>query len=88
VAVPPGGVATRTDLENAAAMSRPTARVGDQLLVPDPLGRAPDRIAVVTQVRGVDGGAPFLVRWEDGNETILYPSTAVRVLPTTSDEGS
>jgi hypothetical protein len=36
----------------------------------------PDRHAEILEVRGPDGGPPFLVRWDDtGHESLIFPGT-------------
>lgn len=66
-------------------MARPQAKPGDQLLVPEQREADADtvKIGTVIEVLGADGTGPFLVRWEDASESVLYPSTATRVLPST-----
>ncbi|MFY9712108.1 MAG: DUF1918 domain-containing protein [Microbacterium sp.] len=32
-------------------------------------------------VRGEDGAPPYLVRWTDGHEALVYPGTDARVVP-------
>ena len=32
-----------------------------------------DRDAEVIEVRGPDGAPPYLVRWEDGHESLFFP---------------
>lgn len=49
------------------------AHVGDHLIVRSRQG-APDRDAVIIEIRGENGGPPFLVRWsDDGHEGLLFP---------------
>jgi len=60
-------------------MARPTANIGDRLLVP--AGHAPVRIATVVDVVGPRGGPPLLVEWENGDHSLLFPSISARVLP-------
>ena len=44
-----------------------TAHVGDQLVVHGHRVGEPERDAEILEVRGPDGGPPFVVRWaEDG----------------------
>ena len=35
--------------------------------------RKDQRRGEVLEVRGADGGPPYLVRFDDGHETLLYP---------------
>ena len=39
------------------------------------------REAEVLEVRGEDGGPPYLVRWEDGYEALTFPGADAHVLP-------
>ena len=33
-----------------------------------------DREAVIIEVHGADGAPPYLVRWEDGHQSVFFPS--------------
>ncbi|MFV2178916.1 DUF1918 domain-containing protein [Actinomadura sp. LOL_016] len=48
-------------------------RIGDRLHVHGKIVGQPDRTGEIIDVRGEDGGPPFLVRFEDGHETLVYP---------------
>lgn len=48
-------------------------RVGDRLLVHGTVVGQPDRQGEILEVRGENGDPPFLVRFEDGSETLVYP---------------
>lgn len=53
---------------------RLTARPGDRLVIHGHYQGEPERDAEILEVRGPDGGPPFLVRWSDtGRESIVYP---------------
>lgn len=50
------------------------AEVGDRLVIRGYTGGQPDRDAEILEVRGPDGTAPFVVRWDDtGHETLFFP---------------
>jgi hypothetical protein len=51
------------------------ASVGDRLLIRGKTVESPDRSGVVTEVHGSNGGPPYLVRFDDGHETLVYPGT-------------
>jgi len=52
------------------------ASVGDRLVVRGHRVGEPERDAQVLEVRGDDGGPPFLVRWsEDGHESLVFPGS-------------
>jgi hypothetical protein len=59
------------------------AQVGDELIVKGLHVGNPDRRGVITEVRGKDGGPPYLVRWSDGHESSFFPSadTVVEHVP-------
>ena len=49
------------------------ARPGDRLVLAAPHTSGATRDGEVLETRGPDGGPPFLVRWSDGQEGLLYP---------------
>jgi Domain of unknown function (DUF1918) len=49
------------------------AVVGDQLHVHGRQVGTPDRLGEIVDVRGPDGGPPYLVRFPDGHETLVFP---------------
>jgi Domain of unknown function (DUF1918) len=51
------------------------ANVGDRLVVKGHHIGDPDREAVILEVHGQDGAAPYLVRWIDGHESVFVPSS-------------
>lgn len=59
------------------------ARVGDELIVKGQHVGDADRRGVITEVRGEDGGPPYLVRWSDGHESAFFPfaGTVVEHIP-------
>jgi hypothetical protein len=65
-------------LETAASRTRDVeagmrATVGDRLHVHGRTVGAADRVAEIIEVRGTDGGPPYLVRFPDGRENLIYP---------------
>ena len=40
------------------------------------------------EVRGEDGGPPYLVRFDDGHEGLVFPGTDCQVLHTTDPEAN
>jgi hypothetical protein len=47
---------------------------GDEIVVRGHRMGEPDRDCEVREVRGSDGGPPYLVRWADsGHETLFFP---------------
>jgi hypothetical protein len=55
------------------------ARVGDELIVKGHHVGDADRRGVITEVRGANGGPPYLVRWGDGHESSFFPSSGTVV---------
>ena len=49
------------------------ARIGDHLVVAAPHTSAATRDGEVLEARGPDGGPPYVVRWSDGHDGVLYP---------------
>ena len=60
------------------------ATVGDRLCVHSRTVDRPARLGEVVEVRGPDGQPPFLVRFDDGHETLLFPGPDCRKVPTAS----
>ena len=57
------------------------ARVGDELIVKGHHVGDTDRRGVITEVRGEDGGPPYLVRWSDGHEGLTFPGPDAHIVP-------
>jgi Domain of unknown function (DUF1918) len=49
------------------------AQVGDVIVIKANHVGEPDRHGEVLEARGEDGGPPFLVRFDDGHETLVFP---------------
>jgi len=50
------------------------ASVGDRIVIRGHHIGEPDRDGEILEVRGPDGTAPYVVRWEDsGHQALLYP---------------
>ena len=58
------------------------AHQGDHIILAAKHVDEPTRAGVVLEVRGKDGGPPFLVRWADGHTGLMYPGpgSVLRVL--------
>lgn len=61
------------------------ANVGDRLLVESGSAETHRREGEVLEVRGSDGGPPYLVKWEDGHEGLVFPGPDAHVLPSHRD---
>lgn len=57
------------------------AEPGDRLVIHGHQLGEPAHDAEILEARGPGGGPPFLVRWEDGRESLLYPGSDARVQP-------
>jgi hypothetical protein len=56
------------------------AKVGDRLVIKGHHVGEPDRDAEILEVRGANGGPPFLVRWDDdGHEGLFFPGADAMV---------
>jgi len=49
------------------------ATVGDRLHVHGRNVGNPDHLGEIVEVRGADGGPPYLVRFPDGRESLVFP---------------
>ncbi|MFI0485035.1 DUF1918 domain-containing protein [Actinomadura sp. 9N215] len=56
-------------------------QVGDRLLVHANVVGQADRQGEVIEVRGPDGGPPYVVRFDDGHETLVYPGPDAVIEP-------
>jgi hypothetical protein len=63
-------VASRNDIH---------ATEGDRLVVKAHHTGEPEIDAEVLEVLGEDGAPPYLVRWEDGHESRIYPGSDVYI---------
>ncbi|MBE1537847.1 DUF1918 domain-containing protein [Actinomadura algeriensis] len=55
--------------------------IGDRLHVHGKIVGQPDRAGEIIEVRGDDGGPPYLVRFDDGHETLVYPGPDAVIEP-------
>ena len=51
------------------------ANRGDRLHVHSNSVGTRDRVGEIVDVRGADGNPPYLVRFSDGHESLVYPGT-------------
>ncbi|CAL9368638.1 DUF1918 domain-containing protein [Nocardiopsis sp. TNDT3] len=61
------------------------ASVGDRIHVRDRGTSTEDWAGEVIEVRGSDGGPPYVVRFPDGRETLVYPGPDAVVVPATAE---
>ncbi|MFI6496806.1 DUF1918 domain-containing protein [Nonomuraea typhae] len=57
------------------------ATVGDRLLLHGNTVGQKDRQGEIIEVRGNDGGPPYIVRFEDGHEGLVFPGPDAVVVP-------
>jgi hypothetical protein len=57
------------------------ARVGDRIVVEGRSVGNARRDGEVIEVRGDDGGPPYVVRWSDGHEGLTFPGPDAHVVP-------
>jgi hypothetical protein len=62
------------------------AQVGDRLHVHGRAVGNVDRVGEIVEVRGGEGGPPYLVRFEDGHETLVFPGPDATVEPASTSE--
>lgn len=56
------------------------ASVGDRLVVESNKVDSPRREGEILEVRGENGGPPYLVRWSDGHEGLTYPGPDAHIV--------
>ncbi|MCP9949357.1 DUF1918 domain-containing protein [Actinomadura madurae] len=56
-------------------------RIGDRLHVHGNVVGQPDRTGEIIEVRGEAGGPPYLVRFDDGHQTLVYPGPDAVIEP-------
>lgn len=51
------------------------ANAGDELVIKGHHVGDEDRRGVIVEVHGKDGAPPYLVRWNDGHQSVFFPSS-------------
>ncbi|MBP2706555.1 DUF1918 domain-containing protein [Microbispora sp. RL4-1S] len=64
------------------------AAVGDRLVVHGAIVGEHDRCGEIIEVRGPEGEPPFMVRFEDGHEGLVFPGPDAVVIPARSGSAS
>jgi hypothetical protein len=59
------------------------AKPGDRIILAAPITDGPLRDGEVLEARGDDGAPPYLIRWSDGHEGLLFPGpgSVLRITP-------
>lgn len=57
------------------------ATIGDRLLVHGNTVGERDRNGVIIEVKGSDGGPPYIVRFDDGHTGLVFPGPDAVVVP-------
>lgn len=57
------------------------AQVGDRLVVEGKTVETPRQEGEVVEVKGPDGGPPYVVRWADGHEGLTFPGADAHIVP-------
>jgi len=57
------------------------AHIGDRLVFEGTHLDQPRRIGIISEIRGPSGAPPYLVRWPDGHETLVFPGVDAHVEP-------
>ena len=55
------------------------AKIGDRLVVESNRVGQARKVAEVLEVRGPNGTPPYLVRWSDGHEGLMFPGPDAHV---------
>jgi hypothetical protein len=58
------------------------AKPGDHIILAGELVNQPVRAGEVLEARGSDGGPPYVVRWEDGHESTMFPGPGAALMVT------
>ena len=57
-----------------------TAQVGDEIVVDSGAVGQPPRKGEALDIRGEPGHEHYLVRWDDGHESIFFPASTAHVV--------
>jgi len=57
------------------------ATVGDRVHVHGRTVGTRERLGEIVEVRGANGAPPYLVRFQDGHESLMYPGTDCVIEP-------
>jgi hypothetical protein len=57
------------------------AQMGDHVVVEGKTVDTPRKEGEVIEVKGADGGPPYVVRWTDGHEGLVFPGPDAHIVP-------
>ncbi|MEU4225980.1 DUF1918 domain-containing protein [Nonomuraea sp. NPDC026600] len=57
------------------------ATIGDRLLVHGNTVGERDRNGIIIEIKGSDGGPPYIVRFDDGHTGLVFPGPDAVVVP-------
>lgn len=66
---------------NGKKVSAMQAKIGDRIVVEGHVVGSARREGEILEVRGENGGPPFLVRWDDGHEGLTFPGPDAHLAP-------
>lgn len=61
------------------------ASVGDRILIHGNVVGQGDRQGEIMEIRGPEGGPPYVVRFADGHESLVYPGPDAVIEPALSE---
>jgi hypothetical protein len=64
------------------------ARVNDRIHIRGRTVESPDRNGLIVEIHGANGEPPYLVRFDDGHETLVFPGTDTVVEHSSSAAGA
>ena len=56
------------------------AKIGDRLVVESKSADAHRMEGQIVEVRGADGGPPYVVVWPDGHEGLMFPGADAHIV--------
>ena len=56
------------------------AKVGDRLVVESRAAEAHRREGEILEVQGADGAPPYVVKWHDGHQGLVFPGPDAHVV--------
>lgn len=63
------------------------ASVGDHIVIKGHQVGSADREGEILETRGTDGAPPYVVRWTDGREDLMFPSSDAVIVRSAATSG-